>query len=80
MARVKFSANMDYRPKGAPGVVIAYKAGKTYPRVKEEAATQAEFEGAGVRLEPLPRPAEGPAPKTRARRAQPTRRRIAREP
>lgn len=52
MARVKFTQNYDYRPSGAPGVTIAYKAGKSYSNVKREAADLAVMLGKGEELRP----------------------------
>ncbi len=45
MARFTFTKNFDYRP--APGVVIAFKAGHTYPNVRRECVDQAIGANAG---------------------------------
>lgn len=55
MARVRFLANYDYRPVGARGAVIAYKAGRSYT-VKRECAGIAVLLGKAIEVEPPSRP------------------------
>lgn len=58
MPRISFLRDFDYRPSGAPRVVVAYAAGKSYV-VKRECADLALAKGAAVldrKASPRPKP------------------------
>lgn len=58
MARVRFTADFDYRPPDAPRVLIAYKAGMSLT-VKRDCAEKAVAAGKAVSLDPPPAKDDG---------------------